>query len=114
MTETWTYNPDGTLHELDYNGIAGQKYTSTDTLYGSNGKAVSELWTNGATTIQSETWNTDGTIHDIHYYGITGQAYTDYDVAYGANNKAGERQLLQRHDRDVDVQPRQHAVRDRL
>ena len=60
---------------------------STDTLYGSNGNAASELCTNGATTIQSETWNTDGTIHDIHYYGITGQAYTDYDVAYGANNK---------------------------
>ena len=45
------------------------------------------VWSDDATTIQSETWNPDGTIHDIHYYGITGQAYTDYDVVYGANNK---------------------------
>ena len=101
MTETWTYASDGsanatgstgvsastnTLQELTYEGIAGQKYTSTDTLYGDNGKPVSEVWANGATTIQTEAWNSDGTINNVHYYDISGQPYTDYDVAY-ANNK---------------------------
>ena len=84
MTAAWSYNADGSLHELVYNGITGQRYTATDTLY-ANGKAVSEQWTNGATVVQSETWNPDGTVHDMHYYGLTG-AYTDYDVVY-ANNK---------------------------
>ena len=86
MTQTWSYNTDGSLHEVVYNGIVGQRWTASDTLY-DNGKAVSAVWTNGATLMQTEAWNADGTIHDIHYYGITGQAYTDYDVVY-ANNKA--------------------------
>ena len=84
MSQTWTYNADGSLHEVVYNGITGQRYTSTDTLY-ANGKPVSEVWTQGATVLQSETWNPDGTVHDVHYYGLSG-AYSDYDVVY-ANNK---------------------------
>ena len=84
MTQTWSYNADGSLHEVVYNGIVGQRYTSSDTLY-ENGKAVSAVWTNGSTVLQTETWNADGTVHDIHYYGLTG-AYSDYDVVY-ANNK---------------------------
>jgi hypothetical protein len=87
MTESWSYNFDGTLHALDYNGITGQAWTSTDTVYGSTGKAVSEIWTNGATLVQTETWNADGTVHDVHAYGVTGQAYTDDDIVYGANGK---------------------------
>src|SRR5665213_1132832 len=67
MTASWTYNGDGSLHELVYDGITGQRWTSTDTL-DANGKAVSEVWSNGATTIQTESWNADGTINDIHYY----------------------------------------------
>ncbi len=85
MASNWSYNSDGSLHELVTTGITGQKWTTTDTLYAS-GKALSQVWSNGTTTVQTETWNADGTIHDIHYYGITGQAYTDYVVAYGANN----------------------------
>ena len=82
-----TWNADGTIHDIHIYGLTGVAFTNYDVVYGANGKAATEVWANGATTIQSETWNTDGTVHDIHYYGITGQAYTDYDVVYGANNK---------------------------
>ena len=64
------------------------------------------MWSNGSTVIQTETWNANGTINNVHYYDITGQPYTDYDVVYGANNKPAERDLLQRHDRDLDLQQR--------
>ena len=64
-----------------------ERYTATDTLYGANGKAVSQVWSNGVTMVQTETWNADGTIHDIHYYGIADQPYTDYGMVYGADNK---------------------------
>ncbi|HET7910441.1 MAG TPA: hypothetical protein VFL49_00265, partial [Pseudolabrys sp.] len=84
MTATWTYNADGSLHEIVYNGIVGARYTASETLY-ANGKPVSAVWTNGSTVMQTETWNADGTVHDIHYYGLTG-AYADYEVIY-ANNK---------------------------
>src|SRR6185437_14662055 len=112
MTATWTYNADGSLSEIVYNGITGQRWTTTDTLFGANGKPVSEVWTNGATTIQSETWNSDGTIHDIHYFGITGQAYRLRYPLF--EQQADQRQLLQRHDRDLDLQRRRLAVGTRL
>ena len=80
---TKIFNPDGTLHEVTVTGITGQRYTATDTLY-ANGKPVSEVWTQGATVLQSETWNPDGTVHDVHYYGLSG-AYSDYDVVYAGN-----------------------------
>ena len=56
---------------------------------------MSEVWSNGATTVQTETWNANGTIADVHYYDITGQAYTDEDVVYGANNKSGDRDVFE-------------------
>ncbi len=86
MTETWTYSSTGTLQEIDCQGITCHNYTSTDTVYGANGKA-SEAWANGSTIIQTEAWNADGTINNIHHYDITGQPYTDYDIVYGANNQ---------------------------
>src|SRR5258708_2034258 len=73
------------MHEVVMKNIGGQKWTATDTVYGTASKPATETWTNGAMTIQTEAWNSDGTVHDIHYYGITGQAYTSYDVLYGAN-----------------------------
>ena len=82
-TQTFTWNADGSLHELATDGITGQKWTSTDMLYGAT--STTETWTNGATLVQSETWNPDGTIHDIHFYGVTGQAYTNFDQVYDAN-----------------------------
>ena len=33
----------GALREVAYDGITGQKWTSTDTVYGANGKAISEV-----------------------------------------------------------------------
>ena len=62
MTDTFSYNADGTLHEQLDEGITGQKYTSTDTLYGANNTPASEVWANGTTTIQTETWNGNGTV----------------------------------------------------
>jgi hypothetical protein len=76
------------LHEVTVTGITGENWTSTDTLYGSNGEPVSASWLNGATVVQTEAWNADGSIHDIHYYGITGQAYADDDLLYANGRKA--------------------------
>jgi hypothetical protein len=73
------------LHEVTVTGITGEAWTSSDTLYGANGKSLSATWSNGASVVQAEAWNPDGSIRDIHYYGITGQAYTDYDVVYDAS-----------------------------
>ncbi len=73
------------LSEVTVTGITGENWTSTDTLYGANGKSVSATWSNGTAVVQTEAWNSDGSIHDIHYYGITGQAYSDYDVVYDAS-----------------------------
>ena len=56
------------------------------------------------------TLNANGTVHNIHYYNITGQPYTDEEVLYGANNKPAEAHLLQRHDRNADLQQRRHAA----
>ncbi len=103
MSSSWTYNSDGSLHEQVTTGIAGQKYTTTDTLYGANGKALSQVWSNGGTTVQTESWKADGTVNDIHYYGITGQAYTEYVVVYGSGiswptRRSQRRQLFQRHE----------------
>jgi hypothetical protein len=64
MTQTWTYNPDNSLHDVTFAGMTGRSYTSSDTTY-----------------------NADGSIHDIAYAGVTGQTYTSYDVLYGTNNK---------------------------
>jgi Big-like domain-containing protein len=83
---TWTYNPDGSLHELVYQDISGQKWTSSETLY-ANGKPTAETWANDSAILKTETWNANGSIHDIHYYGVTGQPYSDYDVVYGSNGK---------------------------
>ena len=49
MTETWTYNSDGTLSQAITEGITGQKYTSTDLIYGANNTPASEVWSNGST-----------------------------------------------------------------
>ena len=62
MTETWSYNSDNTLHEVVYQGITGQNYTSTDTIYGANNTPASEVWSNGSTVVQTETWNANGTV----------------------------------------------------
>ena len=68
MTATWTYNSDGTLQELVYNGITGQ---NTPRPIRCMDRTARPSARSGATAprLQSETWNPDGTIHDIHYYG---------------------------------------------
>lgn len=86
-TVSYSYNPDGSLHEAVMNNITGHPWTTTDTVYGPAGNVVAEAWSNGASLLQTQTWNPDGSVHDIHYYGVTGQPYSDFDVVYGANGK---------------------------
>src|SRR5581483_1354854 len=81
------FHADGSKEVL-VSDITGQKWTSTDTAYGVNGKPVSEVWSDGDTVVRTQHWNANGSVHDVHYYGITGRSYTDYDIVYGANGKA--------------------------
>ena len=79
---TWAYNPDGSLAEVTGNGISGQPYTATDTLY-ANGTPSSETWTNSSSLYQTKTWTANG--YDVHtYVGTTfaGTHYASYDNAY--------------------------------
>ena len=103
MTETWTYNSDGTLQRGHHQGVTGQKYTSTDTVYGANNTPASEVWSNGTSVVQTETWNANGTINNVRYYDITGQPYTSEDVRLRRQQQGGRGDLLQRHDRDLDL-----------
>lgn len=86
-TRETIWHADGSK-EILVTGITGQKWTSAETAYGANGKAVSQVWSNGENVVRSQTWDPDGSIHSVHHYGITGQAYTDYEVIFGANNKS--------------------------
>ena len=111
MTATWTYNGDGSLHdiaysgvtgasyksydivynasgtidEIDYSGISGAQYTSFDIVYGANSKPASATYSNGMT--ETWTYNENGSLHEIAYAGVTGASYTSYDIVYGANGK---------------------------
>ena len=83
--ESWGYNSDGSLAEVKVNGISGQNYASTDTLY-AGGKPTSETWlTTGGGVYQTENWYADGSVKDIHVYTtgtFQGVAYSSYDNAY--------------------------------
>jgi endoglucanase len=52
MAESFSYNSNGSLHEVVTTGITGQPYASSDLIYGSNNKPVSETFSNGT----AETW----------------------------------------------------------
>ena len=84
MTQTWSYNADGSLHELVVTGITGaalhcERHALCQRQAGERGL---DQRRDG---LQTETWNADGTVHDIHYYG-SDRSLHDYDVVY-ANNK---------------------------
>ncbi|MGC9602257.1 MAG: hypothetical protein ABSE76_00730, partial [Minisyncoccia bacterium] len=86
QTAVWTYNSDGTVHDIAYANISGQAYTSYDVVYGTNGKAASATYSNGMT--ETWTYNSDSSLHEVVYKGITGQAWTSTDTLYGTNGKA--------------------------
>jgi RNA polymerase sigma-70 factor (ECF subfamily) len=81
MNAAWSYNADGSLHDLAHFGVTGQAYTQFDVVYGANGKPTNATYSNG----MSKTWtyNADGSLHDVSFTGVTGQPYTSYDVHYG-------------------------------
>ena len=84
MTETWTYNPDGS-YQTAYADVTGAPYTSKTVQYGTNGKAESASFGNGMT--ETWTYNPDGS-YQIAYADMTGAPYTSETVQYGANGKA--------------------------
>ena len=108
MTQTWSYNADGSLHELIVTGITGARYTASDTLY-ANGKAVSAVWTNGSTIVQTETWNADGTgpRHPL----LRAHRRLQRLRCRLCQQQAGERDVLKRHDADLELQRRRLAAR---
>jgi hypothetical protein len=73
MTETWTYNPDNSLHEVAYAGVTGQVYTALENDYDASGKLAI-----------SNATNTDGT-HTItgHENGLTLAGTSGNDTIIG-------------------------------
>jgi VCBS repeat-containing protein len=78
-----TYNANGSIHDVLYSGFTGQAYTSEDVLYGANNKPASATYSNGMT--QTWTYNPDNSLHDVAFAGITGKSFTAYDTTYNAD-----------------------------
>lgn len=83
MTETWTYNPDGS-YQTAFVGVTGAPYTSEIVQYGADGRPESASFSNGMT----ETWtcNPDGS-SQADYAGVTGAPYTSKTVQFGTDGK---------------------------
>ena len=84
MTETWTYNPDGS-YQTAFAGVTGTNYTSKTVQYAADGRAENASFSNG----MAETWtyNPDGS-YQAAYAGVTGAPFTSETVQYGANGRA--------------------------
>ena len=54
MTETWSYNADGSLHDIAFANVPNHPYTSNDTIYGANGKPSVETFYNGSSVYEVE------------------------------------------------------------
>jgi hypothetical protein len=80
-SQTWSWNADGSLHDIKYYSVNGQSSSVADIVYDQNGQAVS-----GSTGTIS-TYNTDGSVHETVVNGIIGQKWTWTDMIYGANGK---------------------------
>ena len=99
MTETWTYNPDGSYQTASA-GVTGTSYTSKTVQYGADGRAESASFSNGMT--ETWTYNADGS-YQTAFAEVTGTSYTSKTVQYAAR-QGGERLFQQRHDGDMDLQ----------
>ncbi|PPQ36609.1 Predicted extracellular nuclease [Rhodoblastus acidophilus] len=84
-TQIVTFNGDGSAHEIQCFGIAGQMWDATDAIY-SGGKPVSESWTKDDGLWQTKTWDpTTGQVTDLQTFTpgtILGHAYTSVDTQY--------------------------------
>jgi hypothetical protein len=81
----WTYNTDGSVHDVAYSGLFALPYTSYDVLYGANHKPLSATYSNGMTA--AWTYSSTGIVQTLTYNGVTGQPYTSYEVFYGSNGR---------------------------
>ena len=72
MTETWTYNPDGS-YQTALAGMTGTNYTSKTVQYAADGRAESASFSNGMT--QTWTYNPDGS-YQIANADMTAANYT--------------------------------------
>ncbi len=73
---TWTWNADGSTHDILYTGITGQSWDTTDVLYGANGSLASEVWKLAGTALEDQTWNAAGEVVQRRYYNANGQVET--------------------------------------
>ena len=84
MTETWTYNPDGS-YQTAYSDMTGAQYTSETVQYGSDGKPESASFGNGMT--KTWTYNPDGSYQAV-FAGVTAAPYASETVQCGADGRA--------------------------
>jgi len=82
--EEISFNSQGAVSSIDYEGFTGRSYTWEIVNYGSNGRAASASYSNGMT----ETWtfNANGS-YSAAFAGVTGTSYTSYTMNYGSNGK---------------------------
>ena len=85
-TTKWTYNSNGSLHDIAYNGLFSLPYNSYDVVYGAKNKPVSATYSNGMSAVW--TYKSSGAVHDIAYAGVTGLPYTGYDIVCNSAGKA--------------------------
>jgi hypothetical protein len=79
-SQTWTYNADGSVHDVAYYAISGDTATTTDVLYAASQPAGSD--SNGA----AAAWPTP-MLQEVTVTGITGQPWTSSDTLYGENGQ---------------------------
>jgi hypothetical protein len=87
--QVYTWNVDGSVHDVHYYGVTGKPYTDYAIFYGSNGKVTSESWYNGGTLFRTETWNVAGIETDVHTYAggtFHGTAYASVESIYSGGS----------------------------
>jgi hypothetical protein len=85
-SQTWTWNADGTLHDIKYYAIDGQTASTLDIAYGPDGQPV--IGSGTSAPIQVSAYNSDGSVYETVVSGITGQKWTWTDTVFGASGKA--------------------------
>jgi hypothetical protein len=84
-SQTWTWNADGSLHDIKYYAIAGATATTIDVIYG----ADSATGLGGASTGDAGGPASSSPVRqEVTVTGITGETWTSTDTLYGANGKA--------------------------
>jgi glycosyl hydrolase family 113 len=85
-SQTLTWNADGSLHDVHYFIPGTTSISDYDVAYDAQGKPVSALYGNGATTAWD--YAGDGSLHEVIQNNITGKSFTTTDTVYGSDGKA--------------------------